>query len=427
LFSEAFKALGVEENTSVNVGIAKLPKALGFIHDKLDGKTLGKSQIDTIVEDIVENKISTVELTYFVAGCYTSGLDMKETAYLTEAIVNTGDRLKFDGQKMVLDKHCIGGVPGNRTTMIVTPIIAAAGFFMPKTSSRAITSAAGTADTMEVLAPVNLPKKKLEKVIKKTKACMAWGGAMRLAGADENMVRVRHPLSLDPEGMLLASILAKKKAVGATHVIIDIPYGPSAKVKTKQAAKKLKKKFEKLSRLVGLKVKVVLTDGSQPVGNGIGPALEARDVLSVLHGDGPSDLMERSIFLASELLKMAHVKKPKKVALDILQSGRALEKFKEIVVAQGGNKNFKVPTAKFYHPVYSKVSGTVRSFNNRELAKIARVAGAPADDVAGIYLNAKKGDSIKKGDVLFFIHAKNKDKLENAVSFLRNMSPVSVR
>lgn len=425
LLEEAFERVGVPDGTEVDVDISDLPDSLGYIHSKLDGAKLTKGQIDELVRDIVDNKISTVELTYFVAGCYAKGFDLEESADLTNAIVNTGDKLKFDN-KIVLDKHCLGGVPGNRTTMIVVPIIAAAGFLIPKTSSRAITSAAGTADTMEVLAPVNLAMDKIKRALKKTNACIAWGGTMHLAGADELLIRVRHPLSIDPEGMMLASIIAKKKAVGATHVLIDIPFGRNAKVPTLNKARNLKKKFEKIGHMVGLNVHVVLTNGSQPIGKGIGPALEVRDVLSVLHGDGPSDLMEKSVFLASEMLSMVGVKDARSKVLEILQSGKAFRKFREIVSAQGGSRKLAVPRSKFFFAVNSPKDGVVKLLHNRYLVRVARVAGAPSDKVAGIYLNVKQGAKVRKGSNLFFIHAQSKAKLDSAVKLSRSLVPVVV-
>lgn len=426
LFEEAFEDLGVPEGTHVDVELAKLPDSLGYIHAKLDGAELVQAQIREIVQDVVGNRISAIELTYFVSGCYAKGLNLREAAYLTNAIVETGERLRFNNN-VVLDKHAVGGVPGNRTTMVITPIIAAAGFKIPKTSSRAITSAAGTADTMEVLAPVALSRDRIEKIVRKTNGCMVWGGTMHLAGADERMIMVRHPLSIDPPGMMLASILAKKKAVGATHVLIDIPYGAHAKLATRREAKKLKRSFEKLGKLVGLKVNAILTDGSQPVGNGIGPALECRDVLSVLHGNGPSDLMEKCVFMASEMLKMVGVKDARKRVMEILQSGKALEKFREIVSAQGGRKNLKVPQARLFHAVAAGRSGTVRLLHNKELVKVARAAGSPADKTAGIYLHVKVGHKVGVGDNLFFIHAHNKDKLDNAIQLLETLNPVIIK
>ena len=414
LFGETFDRLGAADGAAVEVQFARLPESLNFVRAKLDGAKLTKEQIDAIVSDIVGNKLSAIELTYFVAGCYTKGMDIYESAYLTDAIVRTGRKLKF-ASKMVLDKHCTGGIPGNRTTMIVVPIVAAAGFLMPKTSSRAITSAAGTADVMEVFAPVNLTAERIKRVVKKARACISWGGAMRLAGADESMIRVRHPLSIDPTGMMLASIMAKKKAVGATHVLIDIPYGANAKFATRQEADKIKRKFEKIAELVGLKVNAVLTDGSQPVGNGIGPALDARDVLGVLHGDGPKDLADKSVMLATELLAMAGVSNPKERVLEILESGKAFRKFREIVVAQGGSKGLRVPRAKHFHVVFSKRAGIVSGMHNRHLARLARVAGAPSDKTAGVYLCVKKGSKVRKGDRLFVVYSQSRDKLDNAV------------
>ena len=346
IFEELLARLELKEGNIVDVTYTQHPRSLQYIKDKLDKKTLTESQIKEIVHDIVLNKFSDKELTYFVAGSYVNGLTLKESAYLTKAIVDSGNKLSFRS-KYVLDKHCAGGIPNNRTTMIITPIIASLGYIMPKTSSRSITSPAGTADTMEVLAPVTLSHKKIAEVIKKTNACIVWGGSMSLAAADDYLIRVRHPLSLDPEGMMLASILAKKKAVGATHVIIDLPFGQDAKFKNIKAAKRLGRNFISLGKLLGMKIKVIYTDGSQPIGRGIGPALEATDVISVLKGGGPKDLREKSIMLATELLNMIKVKNAEDKVLEVLDSGKVYKKFLEIVEAQGGKKNISIKYAKY--------------------------------------------------------------------------------
>lgn len=417
LFDEVIKELEVDEGVSLSVEFAPKPKSITYIRNKLDGATLNDAQINEIINDIVENKFSEIELTYFVSGCYTNGLSMKESASLTRAIVSTGSQLKFRS-KVVFDKHCAGGVPNNRTTMIVVPILAAMGYIMPKTSSRAITSAAGTADTMEVLAPVSLHKEKIIEVVNKAGACMVWGGAVGLAAADDLLIRVRHPLRLDPEGMLLASIMAKKKAVGATHVLIDLPYGYEAKFQTKIKAMQLGKKFIELGSLLGMKVKVVYTDGSQPVGNGIGPALEAADVLYVLQGAGPNDLREKSVQLASEMLRMIKVKGPEEKVLEVLNSGKALEKFMEIIAAQGGRKNIKIPKARYCHDVLSIRGGIIRNISNKGISRISRLVGSPQDKAAGIYLRVKRGQAVKSGEVLFTLHSQNKAKLDNAIASL---------
>ncbi len=425
LFEELLRALNVEEGTSVEIEFSGRPHSIIHIKEKMEGKTLAEKEIREIIMDIVQNKLSEVEVTYFVSACYSNGLTMKESAALTKAIVASGERLTFPG-RTIIDKHCIGGVPNNRTTMIVVPILAALGYTIPKTSSRSITSPAGTADTMEVLCPVSHGLEKIKHVLKKTGACMVWGGAINLAAADDRMIRVRHPLSIDPEGMLLASILAKKKAVGATHVLIDIPYGFGSKIATRKKANHLAGKFSKLGKMLGMKTKVVLTDGSEPIGNGIGPALEAKDVLMVLQGNGPNDLREKAIFLATEMLKLVGEKNPKKKALDTLNSGAAYKKFIEIIKEQGGRKHIRLPKARHVYDVFAKKSGKVTAINNRGISKICRIAGAPKDKAAGLYLRVKKGLEVEKGEEIFTIHAKSKAKLDSAVALLKEIETVRI-
>lgn len=418
VFEEILSKLKIKDGNVLEVIYARPPRSLQYIKEKLDGNTLTNGQIVEIVNDIVKNKFSDKELTYFVSGCYTKGLSLKEAADLTKAIVSSGDKLALRG-KIILDKHCVGGIPNNRTTMVITPIIAALGYIMPKTSSRSITSPAGTADTMEVLAPVTLSKRKIMDVIKKTNACMVWGGSMNLAAADDYLIRVRHPLSLDPEGMLLASILAKKKAVSATHVLIDIPYGEGSKFKSIKNAKNMGRKFIDLGKMLGMKVKAVYTDGSQPIGRGIGPSLEATDVISVLKGGGPKDLRNKSILLATEMLKMVKVKNAEDKVLEMLDTGKAYKKFLQIIEAQGGKKRISIKYAKYSKEVRSEKSGIVQHINNKGISKIARIAGAPDDKAAGLYLRVKKDDAVKKGQVLFTVYAESREKLDASLNALK--------
>ncbi|MBI4447498.1 AMP phosphorylase [Candidatus Woesearchaeota archaeon] len=421
-FDEVFKELDVEEGVHVELLPTPKPNSISYIRKKLDGYKLTKAEINTIVKDIVENRLSETELTYFVSGCYINGLSLKETVYLTNSIVSNGDTVHF-GKSPILDKHSIGGVSG-RATMVIVPIIAAAGFTMPKTSSRAITSASGTSDAFEILAPVSLSVEKIKEVVKATNGCMVWGGAMNIAGADDKLIRVRHPLSVDPKGMMLASILAKKKAVGATHVLIDIPFGAGSKVATKKAAKELGQEFTSLGKFLKLKIGIVLTDGSQPVGNGVGPALEVADVLNVLKGNGPNDLREKSVLIATKLLEMTGLKKARDVVLDILDSGKAYAKFMEIVRAQGGRKHIKIPKAKYFKSIKAEHDGVVRGVSNSEVAKLARYAGAPRDKTAGLYIRVKKDNVVKKGDVLFTIYSSTKRGLEYALSAVPHINSI---
>ena len=413
LFEEVLSALDLKEGVGVEAHPSRRPKSIDYIKKKLDGKRLSKKELNEIIKDITNNNLSEVELTYFVSGSYTEGLDMKEIVDLTRIMIDNGFRLKLK-KDIILDKHSAGGVPGNRTSMIIVPIIAAAGYTIPKTSSRAITSAAGTSDVMEVLAPVKISHEKIKRVVKKTNGCLVWQSSINPHGADEKMIKVRHPLRLDPEGLLISSILAKKKAVGATHILLDLPYGEGAKM-TKNEAKILKKKFIKFCKILEMKIKVILTDGSQPIGNGIGAGLEAKDVLDVLQGFGPSDLREKAIFMASEMLNMVGVKNANKKVIEILDSGKAYEKMLEIIREQGGKKNISLPKADHIYPIKAKNKGIVKCIKNKQVVSIARRAGSPDDKAAGIYLFAHKNYYVKKGEVLYTIHAENQDKLDYAV------------
>ncbi len=424
-FEEVIKKLNAKNNDIVSVHIGEKPISVQYIKEKLDGLTLSSEKIEQIVKDIVADRLSDIELSYFVSACYTNSLNIEETKNLTLAMVNSGEILKLK-KKIIVDKHCSGGVPGNRTTMVIVPIICAAGLTMPKTSSRSITSPAGTADTMEVLADVSFGIKKMKKIVEKTNGCIVWGGALNLAPADDKIIRVEHPLQVDAEAQLLASIMAKKKSVSATHILIDIPYGKNSKISTINVAFRLKKRFEMIARKVNVKVKVILTDGTKPIGRGIGPSLEAKDVLYILRNDSraPNDLLEKSLMMAGLLLEIggkARKGEGKKKATEILASGKAYEKMVEIIKAQNGKEinPDNIPVGKYTFDVIANKNGKFGCVNNAMISKIARIAGAPLDKGAGIYLEKNIGEKVRKGDILFTIYAENKNKLEYAVKILK--------
>src|SRR3989344_8290670 len=266
VFEEVIDSLKLKNNDKVEITIAKKPLSIDYIKKKLDGQKLSEKEIDQIVWDIVHNKLSSVELTYFVAACYTNVMGTEETIMLTKAMVKHGETLKLN-MRPIIDKHSIGGIPGNRTTMVLVPIIAAAGYYIPKTSSRSITSPAGTADTMEVLAKVAFPINKMKQIIMKTNGCIVWGGSLNLAPADDKIINVEKTLEIDAESQLLASIMAKKYSVSSTHILIDVPLGKGAKIRNRKEALMLRSSFMKVAKRLGKHVKVILTDGSQPIGN----------------------------------------------------------------------------------------------------------------------------------------------------------------
>ncbi len=418
VYREVEKSLGLKEGDMVVISLARKPLSLEYIRKKLDGQKLGKKEIDQIVWDITHNKLSEIELTYFVAACYTNAMSMEETVLLTKAIASNGTILKFKSG-IVMDKHCIGGIPGNRTTMVLVPLMAAAGYTIPKTSSRSITSPAGTADTMEALCCVSLSIPDMQRIVEKTKGCIVWGGALNLAPADDKIIHVEKPLEIDAESQLLASIMAKKYSVSSTHILIDIPVGNDAKVKNGHEAKKLKKHFEQIGRKLGKKIRVILTDGSQPIGNGIGPSLEARDVLWILKRDPnrPLDLEKKCIAMAAEMFSMVGVKNGKQKALDLLNSGAAYRKMEEIIVAQFGKELApeELPLGKFTFEFQAHKGGIIKDIDNLIISRIARIAGAPSNKGAGMYLHKHIGDRVKRGNALFTIYSESQEKLQYAV------------
>jgi AMP phosphorylase len=421
LFKELIEELKIKKQTNLKVLPTTIPKSVDYIKKKLDKKILTKQEIDTIIKDLVNNELTEIELTYFVSACYLNGLNDKETKNLTEAVVKHGEKLNIN-RKIIADKHCIGGIPNNRTTMLLVPIISAAGLTIIKTSSRSITSPSGTADTMESLAKIEFDSDEITNIIKEVNGCIVWGGAVDLASSDEKLIKVRHPLRLDPEGMMLASILAKKVAVNSTHLLIDIPLGKTAKITDKKRAIGLKKHFEKLGKQLKIKTKVIITDGSQPIGNGIGPNLEARDILYILRKDpkAPKDLERKTIHMANLLFKLT---KTKASAKEILNSGKAYTQFMKIIDSQKGNGKIKpsdLKVGKFQYKVKSPRNGKVLEINNKSISKIARLAGAPEDKEAGIYLNIKLKDKIKRNQILMTIYSNSKDKLNNAKDFIKN-------
>ncbi|MCX8175011.1 MAG: AMP phosphorylase [Candidatus Micrarchaeota archaeon] len=431
LFAEVSAELSAEDGDQIEIIHMQRPASIEFIKKKMDGHTLSASEIETIMRELMENRLSEAELASFITSVYIRGMNEDEVAALTSALVSTGETLNL-GKSPICDKHCIGGVAGNRTTMLIVPIVAAAGLYIPKTSSRSITSAAGTADTMEVLCDVSLDIEQMRQVVLKAKGCVVWGGSLRLASADDKLIKIRNPLSLDPRGVLLASILAKKKSVGAQYVIIDIPIGRGAKIADKADAADLGREFINIGKRLGMKIEVLVTDGSEPVGKGIGPALECNDVLSVLNNAGPADLRDKSCQLAGALLELSgKVKKGRgtQVAEQILKSGKALAKFREIVELQGGKPNIKlsdIPQASYKYEVRAEKDGRIFHIDNKMISKIARAAGAPNDKAAGVLLLCERGDQVRKGDVLFEIRSNSEAKLSFAIKALEGWAAVDL-
>ncbi len=418
----AWDLLAADEGGEIEITHAKPVDSLSFMRSKIYGNELSSEQISQIIEDIALGRYSDIQISSFLTACAGGRMTKNEITYLTKAMVDAGDTLVWNSD-IVVDKHCVGGLPGNRTTPIIVAIVAAFGLTMPKTSSRAITSPAGTADTMEVLAPVELNSSSMKNVVDKKGGCIVWGGSVSLSPADDILIRVEKALNLDSEGQLIASVLSKKIAAGSTHVLIDIPIGPTAKVRSQEVANTLKEYLESVGTSLNIAVKVIFSDGTQPVGRGIGPALEARDIVSVLQCDqnASQDLRQRALSLAGNIIEFSpEIKEGDgiKIATEILDGGEAWRKFQAICEAQGGMR--EIPKAKHFHSYQAKMAGIVTQIDNRRIALVAKLAGAPSDKVAGVDLHIFVKDKVKKGDSLFTIHSYSQGELNYALNYLND-------
>ncbi len=421
LSKSAIHKLNVQDNDLLHVAHMEPLQSMRNVRAKLYGNRLNQDEYDNIIQDIADEKYSNIFLSTFIAACSATNMKLEEICYLTMAMIKAGNKLEWKNE-IIADKHCVGGLPGNRTTMIVVPIIASLGIMIPKTSSRAITSPAGTADTMEVLTNVSLTLAQMRKVVEKENGCIVWGGAMKLSPADDIIIKVERALDIDSEGQMIASILSKKAAAGATHCVIDIPVGTTAKVRTVDDAISLTLRLKKVADYIGLNIQTICTNGTQPVGHGIGPSLEARDVLAVLQNTAaaPKDLRKRAVTIAAEIVRLAS-NMEKQAAEDLvikkIDSGEAFSKLISICEAQGG---FKEPQdAKYCTTIESTYSGIIAEIDNRCIAKVAKLAGAPDTKEAGIDFIVQLNQKIRKGQPLFTIHANSPGELEYAHEYYK--------
>lgn len=415
---------------TMEVTTTSMPSSMEYIHKKMKGNSLNYNEIYAIVEDIVEGNLSELEIAAFVLSQQFLGMNMDEIEHLTRSMVETGEKIDFD--EPAFDKHSTGGVPGNKVSLLIVPIVAAAGLLIPKTSSKAITSPSGTADTMEVLAPVSFNAEEFKELVKKTRGALIWGGALNLAPADDLIIQVEHPLRIDPVSQMIASIIAKKISVGVDNMVLDIPVGAGTKMESMEDAEKFANMIVEISKRLKMSTYCALTYAGQPVGHAVGPALEAKEALEALMGGGPTSLIEKSTGLAGFLLELGGVapeNKGQDYAKEILKSGKALKKMREIIEAQGGDPKVKpedIPIGEHVASLEAKVDGYVTQVDNKSITKIAHTAGAPRDKGAGVVLNYKIGYKVSKGDKLLSIYAEKESKLYEATALATRTTPIIV-
>lgn len=419
LSAEAYAALGVEEGLEVAIRRTPSPESRDALRRKVQGGELDEAEYGRVVRDIVEGRYPDGEVAGFLVAA-NQRLTDAEVLALARVRHQFAKPIHWD-EPIVVDKHSMGGIPGSRITLIVVPIVAAHGLAMPKTSSRAITSAAGTADAMEAAARVDLDASEVRETVRKARACIAWNGRLSHSALDDVMNAITRPLGIDSNRWSVASILSKKLAAGSTHVVIDLPYGPRARLKSAAEAAELARLFEGVGEGLGLHVRAFPTDGSAPIGRGIGPALELRDVDWVLdgHPEAPSDLREKALFFAAKIIAWdpagGDEAAARRRAEEILASGAARRAFDAIVDAQGRRADPARPGA-FISTVRAERSGLIREIDGWSVAGIARRAGAPLDKGAGIDLLVRVGDEVVAGQPLYRVHSSAAADLEAATA-----------
>lgn len=422
--------LKVEDGMEVSVQANPPPVSVKYVHAKMRGAKLRREELYAIVKDVVNRNLSELEMAAFVMAENYNGMNDDELIWLTRAIAETGTQIDFE--RPVYDKHSVGGVPGNKVTLVVVPIIAAAGLLIPKTSSRAITSPSGTADTMSVLAPVEFSAQELRRIALKVNGAIVWGGGLNLAPADDAFITVEYPLQIDPEPQMIASILAKKIAVGTDFLVLDLPTGEDTKIPTSEDARRLGNKFIEVGAKLGIKVRCGVTYGGQPIGHAVGPALEAKEALQTLEGAGPASLVEKSTALAGMLLEFAGKATKgsgQDLAKEILHDGRALKKMKEIIGEQGGDPQMKsdqIPIGKHKQRIVAPIDGYITHISNAAINQIARATGAPTEKGSGLILYGKRGHKIGKGEPILDIYAERQSKLEQAHALVAKLKPVTI-
>lgn len=395
----------------------------------MKGRSLKLDEYRLLCKNILLNKFSEAFLATMIARLYYKPLSINDIYKIVEAFVETGNTITFDS-KYVVDKHSIGGVPGNKVSLLIVPIVAAAGLTIPKTATRSITTI-GTAEKMNMFAPVDLDEEEVREVVKKTRGCLVSTKKLNLAPVDDILLDIQSTLGINPQTLMVASILAKKLAMNIKYMVLDIPQGRGTKVKTLREATKLANKFISVADRLNMNVQCAITYGEQPIGHTVGVALEAKEALETLYGGKPStSLIEKSLSLSGMLFEMVGItSEGRRLSRKILESGKALNKFKEIVEAQGGNPNIKpsdLPIGRYNVELKSEINGYVVQIDNEIIMEITRKAGAPEDVGAGVLIPFKGGRYVKKGDTILRIYSNNESRLDQAYDLARENIPILI-
>ncbi|MCM0648984.1 pyrimidine-nucleoside phosphorylase [Clostridium swellfunianum] len=403
-----------------------------LILKKRNGHELAKEEINYFVSNYTKGSIPDYQVSALLMAIFFQKMNSRETADLTMAMVNSGAILDLSAiEGIKVDKHSTGGV-GDTTTLVLGPMVAALGIPVAKMSGRGLGHTGGTIDKLESFEgfSVEMTNEKFIENVNTIKLAVG-GQTGELAPADKKFYALRDvTATVDNVSLIASSIMSKKIAAGADCIVLDVKVGDGAFMKTSEAAFELAKEMVSIGKNVGRETIAVISDMDQPLGFAVGNALEVREAIDTLKGHGPKDLFELCISIGSQMVVLAkkadNEEEARKLLIETIESGSALNKLKEFIAAQGGDASLiddtdKFPKANYILPVVSHMDGYVAKIHAENIGLIAMELGAGRatkesviDLSVGIVLNKKRGDKVSAGDVIAYVHANDTDKAEDA-------------
>jgi pyrimidine-nucleoside phosphorylase len=415
-----------------NAERGKHMRAVDVIIRKRDGQELTGDEIAFFVRGITDGTIPDYQAAAWAMAVMLNGMSERETTDLTLAMARSGDRIDLSGVVPVaVDKHSTGGV-GDKTTLVVEPVVAACGLPVGKMSGRGLGFSGGTVDKMESIPGIRMDLSTeafMEQL--KTLGLVLTGQSADLAPADGKLYALRDVTGTVPSIPLIASsIMSKKIAAGAQAIVLDVKVGQGAFMETVESARELAQRMVAIGRLSGRAVVALLSDMNQPLGEAVGNALEVREALDTLRGGGPADFREHCLVVASHMLvlgnKFTGLDEARRAAEEAIADGRALRMFRALVEAQGGDTHYvddpdRFPRAAVVETVRAEAGGWVCEVNARVVGETSVALGAgrarksdAIDHRVGILVHCKVGDRVDEGQPLFTIHAKSTEDLAQA-------------
>lgn len=411
-------------------------RAFDIIAKKRDKKELSKEEIEFFISGYTKGEVTDYQASALLMAIYLNGFNAEETVNFTMAMIKSGDVVNLkEIEGIKVDKHSTGGV-GDKTSLILVPMVAAAGGKVAKLSGRGLGHTGGTLDKLEAIPGfnINVTEKDFISFVNNSGLVIA-GQTQNLVPADKKLYALRDvTATIDSIPLIAASIMSKKIASGSDAILLDVKYGDGAFMKTKEDAQKLAEAMVSIGKGTNRNTSAAITLNGEPLGFAIGNALEIQEVIEVLSGRGPEDLRELCLTLGAQMLKISEVEldttKGRAILEEVISNGKALDKLKELVKNQGGdpsvieNKDlFKISEIK--HEVISKEEGYVYELNAEKIGIASLLVGAgreTKDDTidygAGIILNKKMGDYVKAGDLIATIYTSDSNKLKSSEDML---------